>query len=313
MGLVVVSSRAAAAVGIAAALLVSSCTSEPTEDAVRSERAAPSPPDEPRMQGDRSSTAAFVPPPEARIPRRPGRLLRRLTLTTRAARRSADRWRDTATRRDRPPRRLTLQALYQQRLLRALAADRELAGAVVARASPHYARLVRVNLAARRSLATLAQPLRDVDGYAVGRPEPPLVLLRHYRAAQRRFGVAWEVLAAVNLVESSFGRARERSHAGAQGPMQFLPSTWAAYGLGGDINDPRDAILGAANYLAASGAPRDYGAALYAYNPSQLYVRAVTSYARQMEREPRDYFVYHSWQLYVLTTAGPVRLTGPGA
>ena len=54
--------------------------------------------------------------------------------------------------------------------------------------------------------------------------------------------------------------------------MQFMPATWAAYGLGGDIADPRDAILGAANYLHANGAPGDETRALYRYNPSSHYV-----------------------------------------
>jgi membrane-bound lytic murein transglycosylase B len=58
--------------------------------------------------------------------------------------------------------------------------------------------------------------------------------MRHYRAAQRRFGVGWHVLAAVNMVETQFNRLRNDSTAGAQGPMQFIPSTWRAYGMGGD-------------------------------------------------------------------------------
>ena len=61
------------------------------------------------------------------------------------------------------------------------------------------------------------------------------------------------VEAAVNLVESAFGRVGNTSSAGAQGPMQFLPATWKAYGLGGDIHSPRDAVLGAGNYLHQSG------------------------------------------------------------
>ena len=77
----------------------------------------------------------------------------------------------------------------------------------------------------------------------------------------------------MNLVETGFNKLRNDSVAGAQGPMQFIPSTWRAYGMGGDIHDPRDAIMGAANYLRASGAPGNYRRALYAYNPSTLYVR----------------------------------------
>jgi len=56
-----------------------------------------------------------------------------------------------------------------------------------------------------------------------------------YREAQRRFGVRWELLAAINFVESDFGRARTTAKADAQGPMQFEPATWRQYGLGGDV------------------------------------------------------------------------------
>jgi membrane-bound lytic murein transglycosylase B len=120
----------------------------------------------------------------------------------------------------------------------------------------------------------------------IGRPRPAAELMRHYRDAQRRFGVGWHVLAAVNHVETKFGRYRNESISGARGPMQFMPATWRAYGMGGDVRDPRDAIMGAANYLRASGAPRDYRRALYAYNPSDLYVRTVRMYANRMARDP---------------------------
>ena len=114
------------------------------------------------------------------------------------------------------------------------------------------------------------------------------------------------------FVESKFGRVRASSSAGAQGPMQFIPSTWAVYGLGGDIHDPHDAILGAANYLHRSGAPSDYGRALYAYNHATAYVRAVLLYARLLRRDIRNYFALYNWQVFVLTTKGSKRLTGPG-
>jgi membrane-bound lytic murein transglycosylase B len=93
--------------------------------------------------------------------------------------------------------------------------------------------------------------------------------------------------------------------------MQFLPATWRRYGRGGDVNDPHDAILGAANLLHASGAPRSYRRALYSYNPSRLYVSAVLRYARAMRRSFRTYYVLHSWQVFVRTTRGLRRLTGP--
>jgi membrane-bound lytic murein transglycosylase B len=82
--------------------------------------------------------------------------------------------------------------------------------------------------------------------------------------------------------------------------------------MGGDIDDPRDAIMGAANYLHASGAPGDYRAALYAYNPSDAYVKAVLNYARLIRRDRHRYFAFHSWQVFVRTPDGIERITGPG-
>jgi membrane-bound lytic murein transglycosylase B len=182
---------------------------------------------------------------------------------------------------------------------------------VLARSPGRVAAHARATIRARRKLAPLAtpQPRRRLR---TGPAEPAGVLLRHYREAQRRFGVSWRVLAAVNLVESAFGRMRNNSTAGAQGPMQFIPSTWAAYGMGGDIQDPHDAILGAANYLHANGAPGDYRNALYHYNPSSLYVDAVLAYAGRIRRDARNFFAYYAWQVFVRTPEGVRRITGPG-
>jgi membrane-bound lytic murein transglycosylase B len=80
--------------------------------------------------------------------------------------------------------------------------------------------------------------------------------------------------------------------------MQFLPETWAAYGAGGDINSDRDAVLAAARLLARRGAPAHMAAALFAYNPSDHYVKAVSAYAGVMAADERAYFAYHGWQVY---------------
>jgi soluble lytic murein transglycosylase-like protein len=167
---------------------------------------------------------------------------------------------------------------------------------------------VRADVLARAALAHITTP-RPLSAFRPAPPPPADTLLAGYRAAQRRFGVPWNVLAAVNLVESGFGRLHETSVAGAQGPMQFMPSTWRAYGLGGNVHDPADAILGAANYLHANGAPRDLRAALHRYNPSADYVDAILRYAGQIGRGRETFLSYYARHLFVHTPTGVRRLT----
>jgi soluble lytic murein transglycosylase-like protein len=255
--------------------------------------------------------AAAAPRPDAPLPVGPDRLAGALRRTHRWLHVAIRRWRADADRRSRPPPEVTLYALYQQRIYVRLGSRPRLARAVIARLRGPVAAEARETLAARRDLGELTEPV-PARRFATGPARPPGVLLGYYRRAERRFGVDWQVLAAVNLIESAFGRLRNESTAGARGPMQFIPSTWDAYGLGGDVDDPHDAIMGAANYLHASGAPRNYGRALYAYNRSWAYVDAVLSYARRMRRDPDAYFAYQSWQVFVDTPSGVRRLTGPG-
>jgi membrane-bound lytic murein transglycosylase B len=168
----------------------------------------------------------------------------------------------------------------------------------------------RDDLLARRDLRRLAArtpPLRS--RIRVGRAPPASRLLAGYRQGERRFGVHWQLLAAVNFVESSFGKVRNTSVAGAQGPMQFEPATWRAFGLGGNVHDPHDAILGAANYLAANGARTDERAALYHYNPSPLYVDAVLHYAHRIANVREAFLEYLAWAVYVRTPTGYRRVS----
>jgi soluble lytic murein transglycosylase-like protein len=256
------------------------------------------------------ATAPAPPAPNAAIPREPAALARSVALTTRELHGAVGEWRSAGDpSRGGPPRAVELWALYQQRLFLTLVYEDRLGRA----AEPRLGREARVTLAARRALVRLTPPTRrPLSSFRTGPPAPAGRLLGWYREAERRFGVDWEVLAAVNFVESAFGRLRSSSSAGAQGPMQFLPATWRRYRLGGDVHDPHDAIVGAANYLRASGAPRDYRRALFAYNRSSLYVDAVLRYAGQMRRDDRFYFAYYSWQVFIRTPAGPRRITGPG-
>jgi len=219
-----------------------------------------------------------------------------------------DHWRASGERR--PPEDVTLYALYEQRILILLTERRTLSRAVLARLPLRDARPLRSELTARRELGSLSRP-RPLSAFRTGPAAPADRLLGYYREAQQRFGVGWNVLAAVNFVESAFNKLRNASSAGAQGPMQFLPSTWRRYGLGGDVHDPHDAILGAANYLHANGAPRNYPRALYRYNPSPLYVDAVLRYASRIRSDPQAFYVFYSRQVFVRTPRGLVRLTGP--
>jgi hypothetical protein len=231
---------------------------------------------------------------------------------TKALLASIDRWRGTGGVFGRPPAEIVLRALYQQRICRTLAGDPKLASATLARLPPDVRPIPQSVVAASALFQGLVRPVSNLAAFRTGPPEPAGILLRYYREAERRFGIDWEVLAALNYIESKFGRVKSTSYAGAQGPMQFIQSTWEAYGMGGDVQDPHDAILGAANYLHHSGAPQSYRQALYAYNHSRPYVDAVLLYARLMQRDIRNYFAMYNWQVYVLTTKGAKRLTGPG-
>ncbi len=122
----------------------------------------------------------------------------------------------------------------------------------------------------------------------------PPFLLPIYQAAGIQYGIRWEVLAAINEIETDYGRNLNVSSAGALGWMQFIPSTWKAYGV--DANDdkkkdpynPVDAIFGAARYLKAAGGDKDIRKAVFAYNHADWYVDSVLMRARLIGGLPAD-------------------------
>jgi soluble lytic murein transglycosylase-like protein len=116
----------------------------------------------------------------------------------------------------------------------------------------------------------------------------PPVLIPIYHAASDKYGLGPQgpaILAAINAVETAFGSNLGPSYAGAEGWMQFMPETWAMYGVdangdgAADPNNPEDAIYAAARYLSAAGMPEDVWGAIFAYNHADWYVEDVLEHA----------------------------------
>ena len=207
-----------------------------------------------------------------------------------------------------------------QRAYRAISIAPEITDAVVARVPADLREAVRANAEATTELRRLTKPGKALPPWEIVVPAPAAELYGYYRAAEEEFGVPWAFLAAIHLVETRMGRIRGTSTAGAQGPMQFIPSTWEAYGEG-DINSNRDSIRAAARYLRHNGAPERMPNALFAYNRSDRYVRAVTLHAEVMIRDqqasagvtppsepPGAYRGYHQWQVWYRLPDGDVML-----
>jgi hypothetical protein len=112
--------------------------------------------------------------------------------------------------------------------------------------------------------------------------QPPAFLIPIYKAAGTRYDIPWQILAAINGIETNYGRDLAISPAGAIGWMQFMPDTWRQYGVAStnshsapDPYNPWDAIFSAARYLAANDGSHDIRQALFAYNHAVWYVDAV--------------------------------------
>jgi Transglycosylase SLT domain/Peptidase family M23 len=144
------------------------------------------------------------------------------------------------------------------------------------------------------SLATPGPARIGVPNFFIDKFRIPPFLLPIYQAAGMQYGVRWEILAAINEIETDYGRNLAVSSAGALGWMQFMPATWAAYGVDAnrdglkDPYNPVDAVFAAARYLRASGARQDIRRAVFAYNHADWYVDSVLLRARVIGGLPGD-------------------------
>jgi hypothetical protein len=141
---------------------------------------------------------------------------------------------------------------------------------------------------------SLGAPISGIPSFFIESFDIPPFLLPIYQAAGTAYGIPWQVLAAINEVETDYGRDLSISSAGAEGWMQFLPSSWAQYGVDAngagyeDPYNPADAIFAAARYLAAAGGAQDIRAAVYSYNHSQAYVESVMLRAQLIGGTPPE-------------------------
>ena len=133
-----------------------------------------------------------------------------------------------------------------------------------------------------------------VPNFVINSFEIPPFLLPIYQACGTEYGIPWEVLAAINKIETGFGTNLNVSSAGAVGWMQFLPSSWETFGLDAngdgrkDPYNPVDAICAAAHYLKIAGGAKHLYGAILAYNHADWYAQEVLLYARAYGRLPAD-------------------------
>ena len=210
------------------------------------------------------------------------------------------------------PDQLPELAHRQQVIYRRLATDPALAARVRGFLPVRWQGVLDRHLAARREFLAMHRGgprSAVVPAWRIIPPEPAANLLRYYREAAAATGIPWEVLAAVNLVETGMGRIDGVSVADARGPMQFLPSTWAQRGIGrGDIRDPEDAIHASARYLVRRGGLKDIRRGLWGYNNSNRYVRGVLHYAELLRQDPQAFTGLYHWEIHYNSAAGDLWL-----
>jgi hypothetical protein len=179
-------------------------------------------------------------------------------------------------------------------------------GSVVVKGStPESTTAEKTGQAPLRTSTDVPTPQNPTYSFALPNPAPigvpnffidsfqiPPALLPIYQAAGIQYNVPWAVLAAINDIETDYGRNLSISSAGAEGWMQFLPSTWKKYGVdatdtgSADPYNPVDAIFAAAKYLSAAGASKNLANAIFSYNHASWYVQSVLLRAKLIEGIP---------------------------
>jgi murein DD-endopeptidase MepM/ murein hydrolase activator NlpD len=169
---------------------------------------------------------------------------------------------------------------------------------------PETARPKSTNLRLSNGTPTLSNPTLSlalpgavpvgVPNFFINKFAIPPFLLSIYQAAGIQYGIRWEVLAAINEIETDYGRNLNVSSAGAMGWMQFIPSSWKTWGVDANADgkkdpyNPVDAVFSAARYLKAAGADQDLRKAIFAYNHADWYVDSVLMRARFIGGMPAD-------------------------
>ena len=284
-------------IAIAVALVGCSHSTAP-EQAVPTSEAAPAPPAINLLDETSAPDAATEPAgAQPRISPDPAQLADDLVADEQALR-------DPST----PEAALQAAARRQQAAYRAIGYHGEWDAITRPRIPPPLLEVYDLNVDARRQLTAMAETKDAIPAWSIVAPAPADELLGYYSEAEAASGVGWNYLAAINLIETRLGSVVGPSSAGAEGPMQFLPSTFAAYGEGGDIYSPRDSILAAGRYLAANGFTGNPDGAIFRYNNANQYVRAVKDYAAVLAADPAAFTGFYRWDVYLKTPAGDLLL-----